>query len=457
MKYLPIFINLKNRTVLVIGGGSIASRKIDLLIKTNAKIKIIAKKLTPELKKKNNKKYINWIGHKFCTNKLINVFLIIIATNNNKLNSKIFFEANKRKIFTNTVDNPKNCSFIFPSIINRTPLLIAISSCGKAPILVKLIREKFESLLPFKLGKIIKITSKWREKIKKKIKSIKIRRYFWENIFSKKFFSLILNFQYNNAENEIIKNFKNFKIKNNGEISLVGAGPGDVGLLTIKGLQVIQQADVVLYDYLINKEILNLIRRDAKRICVGKRIGLHSVLQKKINYLLIYLAKSGKRVVRLKGGDPFIFGRGAEELKLVYKKNIKFNVVPGITAANGVTAYAGIPLTHRKYSQSITFITGHNYLNNNLNFLNFNNKKHTFVIYMGTIKINNIIKKMINDGLNKNLPIAIISKGTYLNQNIIISTLKKINYLIKNIELPNLIIIGEVVKLHYKLHWYKKN
>ncbi|XZR52724.1 MAG: siroheme synthase CysG [Enterobacteriaceae bacterium] len=457
MKYLPIFVNLKKKKVLVIGGGSIATRKINLLIKTGAEINIIAKSLILELQnlKKNNKN-IKWIGHKFYLNILNDIFLLIIATNNNKLNKKIFIKANNLKIFTNTIDKKKNCSFIFPSIINRKPLLIAISSSGKAPVLIRMIKEKFESLLPFKIGKIIEITCKWRIKIKKKIKSINNRRYFWEKIFSKKLISLIINGNYIKAENEIIKNFKkNKNINHNiGEITLVGAGPGDAGLLTLKGLQIIQQADIVLYDYLINKEILNLIRKDSKKICVGKRIGLHSIIQKKINNLIIYLAKLGKKVVRLKGGDPFIFGRGAEELQIAQKEKIPFYVVPGVTAANGVTAYAGIPLTHRNYSQSILIITGHYCLKNNLNFINFNINKQTIIIYMGIIKIKKIIQKIINDGINKNTPIAILSKGTYLNQKINIGILKNFKNLIKESQLPTLIVIGKVVKLNKKIAWF---
>ena len=455
MNYFPIFANLKSRHVLIVGGGEIAARKVLLLLRTGAIITVIAYKICWELLSFLKKNEIKWLKTGFKENYLDQVFLVIAATNNKSLNRDIFIASNKRCIFVNTVDDESKCSFIFPSIIDRSPIIIGISSGGTAPVLSRLLRERIESLLPIKLGMVADIARQWREKVKKKFRLLSDRRFFWERLFNGRFSGQILNGNINNAINILNTEISQPNLSK-GEIILVGAGPGDSGLLTLKGLQVIQQADYVLYDALVSKDILELVRRDANCICVGKRSRRTGILQKDINELLISLAKKGKKVVRLKGGDPFIFGRGGEELEIIKKHGIAFQVVPGITAAIGASAYSGIPLTHRTYAHSVVFITG-NHANNKLNKIDWSRlaiSNSTIVLYMFTMNIDEIYKTLILNGFLKNTPVALIAQATTLNQKILIGTIKTIPDLSLRITTPSVLIIGEVVKLHTKLRWF---
>ncbi|WP_331828387.1 siroheme synthase CysG [Candidatus Blochmannia sp. SNP] len=461
MEYLPLFINLKNRPVLVVGGGSVAARKIQILQRVGAIITIIAPTLCPELKKILFTQNINWISKNFNPTMLNKVILIIVATNDAKLNTLIYQNAEERHILINTVDDKNKCSCIFPAIIDRDPILIGISSCGKAPILVRILREKLEALLPKSLGFIAKLAGAWRNQVKQHIVDTVCRRRFWEKIF---YNGHIADLVEKNHFEEANKAFK-FALKNTGNnnnnkgsVTLVGAGPGDVGLLTIRGLQVMQQADVVLYDHLVSSDVLDLIRRDADKIYVGKRAGDHSISQNKLNRFMVQLAQQGNKVVRLKGGDPFIFGRGGEELQTVSKAGIPFQIVPGITAGIGVPAYAGIPLTHRKYAHSVIFITGHNINDNNqFNWNTLSNNKQTLVIYMGKLNAINISSNLIIHGRNIYTPVAIISRGTYRDQKILIGTLIELEKLAKMADQPALLVIGNVVSLHSKIDWFGKN
>lgn len=455
MNYLPIFANLKFRRVLVVGGGEIALRKVILLLRAGAIITVIAHKICLRLLYFFKKNTIKWLKTEFTEEHLDQVFLVIAATNNKILNKNIFIASNKRCILVNTVDDPSKCSFIFPSIIDRSPIVIGISSGGFAPVLSRLIRERIESLLPMKLGMVANIAQKWRERVKNFFLFSSERRFFWERLFNGAFVGQILSGNIKNAINILNKEMRLPNVSR-GEIILVGAGPGDSGLLTLRGLQVIQQADYVLYDTLVSKEILGLVRRDANCINVGKCSGGKGMLQRDINNLLVSLAKKGKKVVRLKGGDPFIFGRGGEELKNLKRYDISFQVVPGVTAAIGASAYAGIPLTHRTCSHGVIFITG-NHTDNNLNKINWCHLAQsavTVVIYMFKVNANKIYKKLIFYGFFKKTPVALIGQATTLNQKILIGTIEDIPYLALRITNPSILIIGKVVNLHKKLKWF---
>jgi len=457
VNYLPIFVDLKNKNVLVIGAGEVAFNKITLLLRAQAKVNVIARELSSEVNFLLYQKKIVWLSKEFSTFFLNKVFLVISATNDIQLNEYIFNVCNDYSILVNIVDQKAKCSFIFPSIIDRSPIIIAISSGGTAPVLLRVLREKIEAILPMRIGEVAKIAGKWREKIKQHFSNFLDRRRFWEKLFKSIFIEYVLNGKQNKAISflkDSINNINNTSLK--GEVILVGAGPGDSGLLTLRGLQVLQQADVVLYDYLISGEVLDLIRRDAKRICVGKRAGLKNISQDEINKLLICLAQEGKKVVRLKGGDPFVFGRGGEEIEAVKNAGLDFQVVPGITASIGIAAYTGIPLTHRKYAQGVIFITGHK---SNNGFLNnwkvLSDASYTLVVYMGTVQATDISKKLIKFGRLKSTPIAIVSKGTTINQKIIIGRLDEVEKMITFTTTPSLLIIGEVVLLHKKFSWFK--
>ncbi|WP_312133138.1 siroheme synthase CysG, partial [Leclercia sp.] len=367
MDYLPLFAAVKDRPVLVVGSGEIAERKIAFLHRAGARVQVVAEA-------------------DFAEAQIDNVVLVIAATENRALNQRVSDAAHARHRLVNVVDDQPLCSFIFPSIVDRSPLLVAISSGGTAPVLARVLREKIEALLPTSLGRMAEKASYWRNHLKTRLTSVAERRRFWERVFRGRFASLM---QAGNetAAQQLLEDELDNPGSTGGEIILVGAGPGDAGLLTLRGLQVLQDADVVFYDHLVSDGVRELIRRDAEQICVGKRAGGHAVPQHDTNQMLIAAAKAGKTVVRLKGGDPFIFGRGGEELQAAAEAGVPFQVVPGITAASAVTAYAGIPLTHREYAQSVTFVTGHYKADSTpFDWTHLAQSRQTLAIYMGTMK-----------------------------------------------------------------------
>lgn len=458
MDYLPIFADLKQRPVLVVGGGEVAARKVDLLLRAGAEIRIVAQSLSPILEHLHQQGQVHWLGQAFAAQQLDEVFLVIAATDDSALNAEVFAEADKRRVLANVVDDQPRCSFIFPSIIDRSPLVVAVSSSGQAPVLARMLREKLEALLPARLGQMAEVAGRWRGQVKQRLNAMGERRRFWEKAFGGRFATLVANGQTAEAERQLEQDLQQFAQGSEGtqgEISLVGAGPGDVGLLTLRGLQVMQQADVVLYDHLVSDEILDLVRRDAERICVGKRAGAHLVIQEETNRLLVELAQQGKRVVRLKGGDPFIFGRGGEELQVAAAAGIPFQVVPGVTAAAGATAYAGIPLTHRDHAQSVTFITGHCRPDGDgLDWADLARARQTLAIYMGTMKAADISQRLIAHGRAATTPVAVISRGTRADQLVQTGTLQQLEQLAQQAPLPALLVIGEVVELHHQIAWF---
>ncbi len=318
MDYLPIFVKLTHRHCLVVGGGEVAFRKTQMLLKAGAKVDIIAPEIDKNIARLVEDKSITWRASFFTPSHLDSIFLVVAASNNLSVNAFISQTANERQILVNVVDDTPKCSFIVPSIVDRNPLLIAISSSGMAPVLARLIREKLEVLLPAHLGKMARMAGNFRGRLKEKITLLAHRRAFWEKAFNGRFNRLVASGDETRALQELITQVDDFTLNNkrqshekiNADVALIGAGPGDPSLLTLRALQLMQLADVVLYDYLVSDEVLTLCRRDAELICVGKRARQHSVSQEKTNALLVKLALAGKRVVRLKGGDPFLFGRG---------------------------------------------------------------------------------------------------------------------------------------------------
>lgn len=456
MDYLPIFADLKQRPVLVVGGGEVAARKIDLLLRAGAEVRVVAKSLSSEVEHLHQQSAIQWLAESFIADQLDDVFLVIAATDDPELNAEVYEQANLRRVLANVVDDQPKCSFIFPSIVDRSPIVVAISSSGQAPVLARMLREKLETLLPASLGKMAEIAGSWRERVKQRFSMMSARRRFWEQAFDGNFASLTAGGQFKEAElalQELIDAPDD--ATHQGMVTLVGAGPGDPGLLTLRGLQVMQQADVVLYDFLVSPEVLDLVRRDAEKICVGKRAGNHLVMQEETNRLLVEFAQQGKKVVRLKGGDPFIFGRGGEELEVVAAAGIPFQVVPGITAAAGATAYAGIPLTHRERAQSVMFITGQIRTDGNgLQWSELARGQQTLAIYMGAMKASDISHNLIAHGRSADTPVAVIGRGTRPDQQVLTGTLQNLEHLAQQAPSPALLVIGEVVELHHQLAWF---
>ena len=458
MDHLPIFINLRQKPTLVVGGGDIALRKINLLLKAQAKVKCVSPHFCEGLKTLSLDSNVSLVNKRFEASDISNYSVIISATDDSKVNESVSKIAHESRIPVNVVDSPELSSFIMPSIVDRSPVVIAVSSSGKAPVLARLIRAKLETVIPSSYGILAEIAGEYRQKVKDRFSKIKDRRAFWEATFSGVIAEKVFSGRIQEAKADIEKQLIDSVEMNLGEVYLVGAGPGDPDLLTFKALRLIQQADVVLYDRLVSKGVMELVRRDSELIYVGKKGGSDkSTRQIDINALLVDLAKSGKRVCRLKGGDPVIFGRGGEEIESLSEHGIPFQVVPGITAASGCSSYAGIPLTHRDFSQSCRFVTAHlKDGTTNLPWEEFIVEQQTIVFYMALSGASYICEQLIAHGMREEMPIAIIEKGTMPEQKVYITSLKDLPDLLskEDINAPTLMIVGEVVSLNEKLSWY---
>jgi uroporphyrin-III C-methyltransferase/precorrin-2 dehydrogenase/sirohydrochlorin ferrochelatase len=459
MDYFPVFLKLKDQPCLVVGAGEIAARKIELLARAGANITVIASEISPAVLNLQQAHNLTLLQKPFAPADLGEFRLVVSATDNEATNRLVALTADAQNIPVNVVDNPELCSFIFPAIIDRSPIIAAVSSGGSAPVLARLLRAKIESIIPPAYGQLADLADKFRDKVKQHIKQPAQRRIFWENILQGSVAELVFSGQHQQAEQQLEQTLQGQEQDANlGEVYLVGAGPGAPDLLTFRALRLMQQADVVVYDRLVSPEILDLARRDAEKIYVGKQRQNHALPQESINILLAKLAKAGKRVVRLKGGDPFIFGRGGEEIETLMQQGINFQVVPGITAASGCATYAGIPLTHRDHAQSCTFVTGHLKDNSvNLNWTQLAAPNQTIVIYMGLAGLEKICQSLIAHGSPQDLPIALVQQGTTSNQKVVTGTLATLPGKVagQDIKPPTLIIIGTVVTLHDQLSWFQ--
>jgi uroporphyrin-III C-methyltransferase / precorrin-2 dehydrogenase / sirohydrochlorin ferrochelatase len=384
---------------------------------------------------------------------------VIAGTDDDGVNRHIAELARARNIPVNVVDQPELGSFIVPSVINREPIQVAVSTGGASPVLARLLRARLETYIPSAYGRLARMVDGFRTRVQERFATTEERRHFWEHVLEGPIAELLFAGRDADAEKALEKAVAGAKLPEfHGEVYLVGAGPGDPDLLTFRALRLLQQADVVVYDRLVAPPILDLARRDAERIYVGKERDKHTLTQEGINQRLVRLAKEGKRVVRLKGGDPFIFGRGGEEIEELMEEGIPFQVVPGITAASGCSSYAGIPLTHRDYAQSCVFVTGN--LKDgtvNLNWKALAHPHQTVVFYMGLHGVPILSKELVAHGLPTDTPVALVQQGTTQHQRVIISTLENLPEDVQRSELkpPTLIIVGEVVRLHDKLDWFR--
>ncbi|WP_202305486.1 siroheme synthase CysG [Dryocola clanedunensis] len=457
MDHLPIFCQLRGRACLLVGGGDVAERKARLLLEAGALVTVNALEFTPQFQAWAQQGMLTLEQGPFSPSLLDVSWLAIAATDDDAVNQQVSDAAESRRIFCNVVDAPKQASFIMPSIIDRSPLMVAVSSGGTSPVLARLLREKLEAILPLHLGKIAGYAGTLRGRVKAKFATMGERRRFWEKFFTNDRLAQYLANEDQKAIDQETESLFNQSLDHRGEVVLVGAGPGDAGLLTLKGLQQIQQADVVVYDRLVSDDIMNLVRRDADRVFVGKRAGFHCVPQEEINQILLREAQKGKRVVRLKGGDPFIFGRGGEELETLCNGGIPFSVVPGITAASGCSAYSGIPLTHRDYAQSVRLVTGHLKTGGELDWHNLAAEKQTLVFYMGLNQAAAIQENLIRHGMPADMPVALVENGTSVKQRVVNGELNQLGELATQVESPALIIVGRVVALRDKLNWFSNH
>lgn len=456
MEIFPISLKLQQQPCLIVGGGRIAYRKAVLLAKAGAILHVIAPEIEPDLLTLVEQTQGQYIAEDFQQQvNLRDYRLVIAATNDAVVNQQVFEACEAEKVLVNSVDDPPHCRFMVPAIIDRSPLIISVASNGTSPVLSRQIRTQLETLIPHGMGKLAEFSGKWRTTVKQKITNPDERRIFWEDLYASPLKEQVFNGNEAEADQLIQQALQEWKTPK-GEVYLVGAGPGDPELLTLKALRLMQQADVVIYDRLVSQPIMDLCRRDAEKIYVGKARSNHSVPQEGINALLVNYASQGKRVCRLKGGDPFIFGRGGEEIQELFDAGITFQVVPGITAASGCSAYAGIPLTHRDYAQSVRFLTGH--LKEGSPELPWDElvyENQTLVLYMGLVGLENTCQQLIAHGQRPNMPVALISKGTTPEQKVVVGTLADIASKVSehHIQAPTLTIIGEVVSLREQLKW----
>lgn len=454
MDYLPAFHKVKGKLCLVVGGGEVGTRKAGVLLEAGALVRVVAPEIDKELAERSG---VTPIVARFEAKHLEGAMLVVAATNDREVNKTISALAQAQNVPVNVVDDPELCSFIMPAFLDRSPLMIAFSSGGGSPVLTRMMRGKLETIIPQNYARLGAFAVRFRELVKQRVTNPPKRRVFWENALDGLVAEKVLAGDESGGEKLLKQMLDEEDNVLRGEVYLVGAGPGDPDLLTFRALRLMQKADVVVYDNLVSKPIIDLTRRDAQRIFVGKQRDNHTMRQEDINVLLVRLAKEGKRVVRLKGGDPFMFGRGGEEIETLTAEGIPFQVVPGITAALGVAAYAGIPLTHRDYAQSCMFVTGHLKDGSmNLDWDALVRPNQTVVVYMGLHGLVTLCSQLIVHGMPETTPIAIVQQGTTPNQRVITGTLSTLPGIAEREkpQPPTLIIVGGVVSLHEKLTWF---
>jgi len=458
MDYLPIFLNIRGKPCLVVGGGEVAARKAALLLRAGGRVTVLAPELGTALGADLAAGRIVHRAERFRAKDTEGMTLVIAATSDDAVNRAVAAAATSQQVPVNVVDQPALCSFILPAIVDRAPVIVAVSSSGAAPVLTRLLRARLESLIPAGYGRLAALAAAFREQVKARFQPAE-RRRFWERVLQGPIAEQAFNGRESEARAGLQAALEDARPGSSvGDVALVGAGPGDPDLLTFRALRLMQQADVVVYDRLVSQPILDLVRREAERIYAGKESARHTLAQEDINHLLVRLAREGKRVVRLKGGDPFIFGRGGEEIGTLANEGVPFQVVPGITAAAGCASYAGIPLTHRDYAQSVVFVTGHLQDGSmDLNWKVLAQARQTIVVYMGLLGVDLLCKQLVAHGLPATTPAALIQQGTTAQQRVLAGDLASLPELVRRggVKAPTLIIVGEVVRLRERLKWFE--
>jgi uroporphyrin-III C-methyltransferase/precorrin-2 dehydrogenase/sirohydrochlorin ferrochelatase len=458
MEHLPIFLSLRDQFCVVVGGGEVAARKVGLLLRAGAHVRVVAPALCAALADLRDQGRIEHLDRPYVGGDIDEAYLAFAATDSAVVNQAVAAAGRALNIPVNVVDQPEDGSFIMPSIIDRSPVVVAVSTSGASPVLARLLRSRLESVIPAAYGRLADLAGRFRERVKERFAVPADRHRFWDRILQGGVAERVFSGHMHEAEVLLEKELAQGPLQPGmGEVYLVGGGPGDPDLLTFRALRLMQQADVVVYDRLVAKAILEMTRSDAQRIYVGKERDNHAMRQEEINQLLADLAKEGKRVVRLKGGDPFIFGRGGEEIDTLASQGVPFQVIPGITAASGCASYSGIPLTHRDYAQSVTFVTGHLKDNTmNLNWRQLAQPNQTVVFYMGLKGLPVISRELQAHGMPGDTPAALVEQGTTQQQRVYTGTIATLPQQVEREQPkpPTLIIVGEVVRLHERLAWF---
>ncbi len=461
MQYLPLFADIQKQPCLVVGGGEVALRKVRQLLRAGARVTVNAPAVTAELAALVDDGQVHHAEAPFRPELIGESLLVFAATNDTETNHAVADACARAQRFCNVVDDREACSFIMPSIIDRAPITVAVSSSGEAPALARWLRQRIEADLPGRLAHLARWIGRWRKPVGTRLANQTARIGFWQRMLDGDAAAAVLDGREGQAD-ALLENALNDQAEGapRGEAWLVGAGPGDPELITLRGLHLLQRADAVLYDSLVNPDVLDFARRDADLVCVGKRAGKPSVSQERINAELVKRVRQGQRVCRLKGGDPLVFGRAGEEMEALAGHGLPFQVVPGITAGGGGAAYAGIPLTHRQMADRVTLITGHRADGAEpTDWRPFATPGHTLVVYMGARRIAEICSALQQAGRHPDTPAAIISKGTTEQQQVRVTTLAKLAQSAdatthEDIATPAVFIVGEVAALGETLNWF---
>ncbi|WP_126536344.1 siroheme synthase CysG [Aerosticca soli] len=457
MKLYPLFADLSNRAVLVVGGGAVAERKVAALLGAQAQVTVNAPQLTPQLARWATQGRITHRADAFQAQWLERVWLVVAATDDRELNRLVANLAELQRIFVNVVDDAELSSFHVPAVVDRAPLTIAISSGGDAPMLARLVRERLEALLEPSLGALASLAARLRKRIRLRHPDMAARRRFYEELFAGPVAAWLRQGRPDAALAAAEQALAGVPAARGGSVVLVGAGPGDPGLLTLRALRALNEADVIVHDRLVSAEVLELARRDAERIEVGKQAGNHHVTQDAIHAILLEHARAGRRVVRLKGGDPFVFGRGGEEMEFLHAHGVAYEVVPGITAALACAAHAGVPLTHRDHAQSVRLVTAHCKASmDTLDWAALAHERQTLAVYMGVAGLETIQARLITHGRAPETPFALVENGSRSNQRVITGTLATLaeRAALHAVQSPALLILGEVAALAPTLSWF---
>lgn len=458
MGYLPVILKTDGKRCLVVGGGEVATRKVERLLRAGLSVTVVAPDIAEAIRYQASHGRLGIREKVFEPTDLEAADFCFVAVDDHEASCAVVNVCRGRKIPVNVADQPALCDFTMPSIVDRGPVQVAIHSSGSAPVLARHLRERIELMLPSATGELAAWAKNIRGKMQQALPDAQLRRRAWEQVLDGSIARMVESGRRQDAEqalDRLLAEQKNFV---GGEVWLIGAGPGDPDLLTLRALRLMQAADIVLYDRLVSQPVLDLVRRDAEKIYVGKERDRHTLPQDQINQKLIELARQGHRVLRLKGGDPFIFGRGGEEIEDLAASGIPFQVVPGITAASGCASYAGIPLTHRDHAQACVMVTGHPKKGSGLemNWAGLARQDQTVVIYMGLTAVERICQQFQAQGLPADWPAAAVVNGTCPDQQVVIGDLATLPERVRDLPpgLPCLIIVGSVVTLHDHYSWF---
>jgi uroporphyrin-III C-methyltransferase / precorrin-2 dehydrogenase / sirohydrochlorin ferrochelatase len=457
MRYFPLFLDLKDKPILLVGGGEVAARKCSLLIEAGARITAVAPQLGVELTEALARGALTHRAREFSDADVAGVWLVVAATDDRAVNAAVAAAANAARIPCNVVDDRELSSFIMPAIIDRSPVQIAVSTGGTSPVLARLIRERLETLLDSSLGPLAAFADRWRTAIKSKFADIGARRRFLSWMLTGPVAASLRAGREHQADELTRKALDSADGIPKGHVVLVGAGPGNSGLMTLIGLRALQEADVIVHDRLVSAEVLDLARRDAARFDVGKFVGGGGATQDEINQLLVEHAQRGEFVVRLKGGDPFVFGRGGEEVDFLRQHGVSFEVIPGITAALAAGAYSGVPLTDRRHAQAVRLLTG----NSDEQLAQFNYSdlaagRETLAFYMSVGRLVALRDKLLSSGVEGGMPVAIIENASRADQRVLVTSVEGMHRdaVMQKIKAPAMLIIGNVAASAAELQWF---